>query len=192
MRKNVAIFVGLCFLPGCSRAVTVANYAPADTARAAITAYDKNGDGVLDATELKECPALNGFAKRKGLKKLEAADLESELRAFQDGTVGAVGTSVRVMKGGRPLEGARVTLVPEKFHGSTIRSASGVTDKNGSTQPEQEGGSQIGVAPGFYRIEVSLKNPQGVESLAAKYNAATELGDQVHTAMRGGIVIALE
>ena len=193
MRQSIRLVIGFSLLVGCSRTVAIPNYSPTETARAAFTEYDKDGDGALDAAELERCPALKSFVKRRGkAKTLLLADLEQELLALNQGTIGSMAVSVRVMRAGNPLSGARVTLVPEKFHGTTLKSASGVTGNDGRAQMEQEGSGQIGAAPGFYRIVISLKDAQGSETLPARYNSATELGEQIHTSSKGGIVIKLD
>jgi hypothetical protein len=81
---------------------------------------------------------------------------------------------------GRGLEGATVDFVPEEFLGSDARPASGVTGPGGMTMvsvpvnPADPGAT--GVAPGFYRVEITSK---GGTAIPAKYNIETTLGCEV-------------
>ncbi len=74
----------------------------------------------------------------------------------------------------RALSGATVTLVPEKFMGETVKTATGTTDSTGLghlSMSEQEPGTNVG----YFRIEVSKKQG-GQEIVPAKYNSQTQLG----------------
>src|SRR5262249_8892642 len=76
---------------------------------------------------------------------------------------------------GRPLGGATVTLVPEKFMGPATKPATAVTDEDGSGEFRTEGSGEP-VAPGYYRVKVS-KVVSGKETIPAKYsNEQTTLG----------------
>jgi hypothetical protein len=69
-------------------------------------------------------------------------------------------------------------MVPESFLGSEIQTAAGTTDKTGRAMPSVPAyGSdhRPGVAPGFYRIEITKAD----ENIPAKYNTATILGGEV-------------
>ena len=70
-------------------------------------------------------------------------------------------TACQVHLDGKPLQGATVTYVPEKFLGSSIRQATGVSDERGSVALVTEGEKLSGVQPGLYRVQVSLKNASG-------------------------------
>jgi hypothetical protein len=154
---------------------------PREAARAALAEYDANQDGALDAKELERCPALRSALKRIDknndgrLTADEIADRLTFLR--QEGML--TGISVEVTLDGRPLSGATVTLVPEKFMGPSSKPASAVTDEIGAGVLKGEGPSEEAVPLGYYRVEVSKKNAQGQEMIPARYNTNTVLGQEI-------------
>ena len=89
------------------------------------------------------------------------------------------GISVEVTLDGHPLAGATVTLVPEKFMGPAFKPVSAVTDDWGAGSLKGEGADEDSVPPGYYRTLVSKKNAQGQETIPAKYNTATVLGQEI-------------
>jgi len=191
-RVAALVLLGSVSLCGCTdrpKSVPLPSYAPAATAQRAFAEYDKNKDGALDADELAGCPALKSFAKNelKGAK-LDVDALQARLIRFQDANVGILAVGLKVLRHGSPLVGARVTFVPENFHGGAIKPATGITDDHGSAQLKQEGAEFSGVAPGFYRIQVSLKDAAGQETLPARFNSQTVLGEEVSPWNRGVVV----
>ena len=79
---------------------------------------------------------------------------------------------------GKPLAGAKVVFAPEKFLGGTIPSGSGTTNAKGYAQvscPPATNPAIPGLAPGFYRVEITKDG----EKIPAKYNAETTLGVEV-------------
>jgi hypothetical protein len=70
-------------------------------------------------------------------------------------------------------------LEPEKFLGSGVKPASGVTDRDGSAALKAEGQDLPGVQFGFYRVRISKKDGQGRETLPARYNTQTTLGCEI-------------
>src|SRR5262249_473524 len=85
----------------------------------------------------------------------------------------------RVFLDGKALEGALVTYVPEKFLGSSIKQASGVSDAAGLVQLVVEGEKIPGAQPGFYRVQGSKKNAKGEEIIPGRYNKESTLGTEV-------------
>jgi hypothetical protein len=81
---------------------------------------------------------------------------------------------------GKPLQGATVTYVPEKFMGSSIKPASGVSDERGTVPLIVEGEKLPGVQPGLYRVQISKKDASGQETIPARYNQDTILGAEVY------------
>jgi hypothetical protein len=163
---------------GCSRGAEVARVSPHDAANQALAEYDTNKDGALDAKELEACPALLSALKKLDKNKdgkLSADEIAERLAYFQQDM--PLDVSVEVMLDGKPLPGATVTLVPEKFMGPATKPASAVTDEGGTGQFRIEGSGEP-VARGYYRIQVS-KNVGGRETVPAKYNAQTVLGQEV-------------
>jgi hypothetical protein len=159
---------------------------PRDAASAAMAAYDTNKDGALDAKELESCPALQSALKRIDKNndgRLSAEEITDRL-TFLRSQEAQSGVSVEVTFDGRPLSGATVTLVPEKFMGASFKPLSVVTDEAGSGIVTLEGGSDL--APlGYYRVEVSKKNTKGQESIPARYNTKTVLGYEISPDVEG-------
>jgi hypothetical protein len=154
---------------------------PRAAARAALAEYDTNKDGALDAQELQRCSALLGALKRIDKNndgRLTADEIADRLTFLQrEGTL--MGISVEVTLDGRPLPGATVTLVPEKFMGPAFKPVSAVTDDIGAGQLKGEGAGEDAVPLGYYRILVSKKNAQGQETIPARYNTNTILGQEI-------------
>jgi hypothetical protein len=139
---------------------------------------DANGDGALNAQEMKKVPGL--IPSRPALDadadgKLTAAEIEAWLTRIATSRVAITPGSFTVMWGGRPLPNASVKLVPEPFMGAGMRSAEGVTDAAGIVNPKMAGQSYHGVNPGLYRVEVVGAAPDG-NPLPAKFNTASTLG----------------
>jgi EF hand len=176
-----AILTGLLLLAvGCSRGSSGAQVSPSEAAKQALAEYDTNKDGALDAKELEACPALQSALKRVDANndgRLTADEIADRLTFFQkQGT--EMDVSVEITLDGRALEGATVTLEPEKFMGPSIKSASAVTDEAGAGLLKTEGSGEVPVACGYYRVRIS-KNAQGREVVPAKYNTQSVLGYEV-------------
>src|SRR4051794_9944277 len=80
----------ICALVGCGGSSVPAppSISADDVAAKAIKQYDKNGDGVLDAAELEECPAIKGALKVIDTNKdgkVSAAELEARLAKMVGG-----------------------------------------------------------------------------------------------------------
>src|SRR5262249_27904405 len=107
---------------------------PRDAANQALAEYDANKDGALDAKELEACPGLQSGLKRIDKDndgRLTADEIADRLTLFQQqGMLADV--AVEVTLDGRPLAGATVTLVPEKFMGPSVKPATSVTDEMGT------------------------------------------------------------
>jgi hypothetical protein len=163
-----------------------AQVSPRDAANQALAEYDANKDGALDAKELEACPGLLSALKRVDKNndgRLSADEIADRLAFFQlQGT--QMDVTAEVTLDGRPLAGATVTLVPEKFMGPSVKSASAVTDESGTAVLKTEGSGEVSVACGYYRVQVS-KNVQGREVVPAKYNTKTVLGQEVSPDAQG-------
>jgi hypothetical protein len=137
---------GLLSAAGCwggSTAISAPSLSPQAAAQAAMAEYDVNRDGFLDAHELQRCPALahglNAIDKN-GDKRISADELVERLEAFAASNVGLVGIPCSVQLDGNPLEGAKVTLRPEKFMGESFKPASGVSDHKGHAPADRRPG----------------------------------------------------
>ncbi|HLJ92310.1 MAG TPA: EF-hand domain-containing protein [Gemmataceae bacterium] len=178
------LLLSLILVPGCGPgdAITMPTYTPEKAAQAAMAEYDVNHDGFLDAKELEKCPALKSsleYMDKNSDKRLNAEEIAARIQVYADTLVGLKPVGCRVLLDGRPLEGATVTYVPEKFMGSSIRPASGVTDARGGAALTAEGEKVPGAQPGFYRVQISKKSGSGQEMIPARYNQETTLGVEV-------------
>ncbi len=168
---------------GCSQSGVPAppKFSPSSAASQALAEYDTNKDGALDAKELEQCPALLSALKKIDKNndgRLSADEIAARLTYFQrEGMLTSV--TVEVTLDGRPLPDATVTLMPEKFLGTSFKPALGTTDAAGTAVPMGEGSSQDLISLGYYRIEVSKKDGKGRETIPAKYNSKTTLGREI-------------
>ncbi len=157
----------------------------ADTAgQEAIKLYDTNHDGKISGAELDKVPSLcspQAMANFKSTKEkgVTAADITARIKDWQKTKIGRVGgIAAQVTRNGKPLAGAEVKFVPEKFLGEGLPEGKGTTGPDGSGQvsiPLSEPGEPPGMPPGYYRVEITM--PDG--SIPAKYNTQTILGDEV-------------
>jgi hypothetical protein len=183
--------LSLSLLPGCRVGddLKPPAFSPEAIAQAVMTQYDTNHDGYLDAKELERCPSLKSSLPaldQSGDKRLSADEIAEHIRMYVNSEVALKEVGCRVLLDGRPLEGATVTYVPEKFMGSSIRPACGTSDGRGMVTLVTQGEKLPGVQPGFYRVEISKKNAGGQELLAARYNQDTILGIEISPHQRRG------
>jgi hypothetical protein len=179
------VVVAIALAGGCSRgpsAVAMASVSPSAAAAAAMAAYDTNHDGKISGEEFAKCPALKAAMDTIDTTKdgaITAEKLTKRMNTWLAAKVGRITVTCSVTLNGTPLEGAAVTLVPEKFLGTGIPSAKGETDKSGMAVLVADGGGNVrGVSFGFYRVEIT-KQQGGKEAVPAKYNAQTTLGIEV-------------
>ena len=164
---------------GCSGGSGTDRVKPHDAGAQALADYDTNKDGFLDAKELEACPALLSALKKIDKNndgKLSPDEIAERLAYFQQSGM-QLNVVADIYLDGRPLGGATVTLVPEKFMGPTTKPATATTDDGGTGVFRIEGSGDP-VAPGYYRVKVS-KNVGGRETVPAKYNEQTTLGQEI-------------
>jgi hypothetical protein len=143
--------------------------------------YDSDHDGKIGGAELDQCPALKAAMPQidtTGKKAITADMIAERVKAWQDSKVGRISLSCTVRRNGRPLSGAEVRFVPEKFLGDDVAMAKGTTNANGVTIVSVETTNRSdppGLAPGLYRVEITKAG----ENVPAKYNTATTLGQEV-------------
>jgi hypothetical protein len=160
-----------------------------DAAKKAIEIYDLDKNGYLDAKELEKVPAVR--AAFRGSSKVTEEDIAARMAKWKENKVGRVAFTVSVKHNGRPLPDATVSLVPESFLGSEIQTAVGKTDRSGCaapTVPAYTSDRRPGVAPGFYRVEITKTS----ERIPAKYNTATIFGGEVPDTNENGWNFNLE
>lgn len=156
-------------------------------ASAAMKQYDTNGDGFLSADELEKAPSLKealGTLDTDKDGKISYDEIEARIKVWQGTQIGVMLVKCQVKLNGTPLQGAMVQFEPEDFMGGAILAGDGETDEFGFCSPripkekrpykDMPGGLQTG----FYRIRVS-KMVNGKESIPAKYNTDTTLGQQI-------------
>src|SRR5215213_7125696 len=82
---------------------------PVAASKAAVEQYDKSGDGMLDQTELKACPALlrelRAYDESKD-KKLTADEIGAQISDMFGNNAGMTPLSCTVNLDGFPLSGA--------------------------------------------------------------------------------------
>ena len=185
--KHLWLLVGLLLTAigsfGCSGPQRVAGpeFDSEGAAAQAMELYDSNSDGVLNEQELKASGALqNALAEMDTNSdgELSEEEIRNRVDYFVQGRDGRISLMCRVVKGSSPVPGATVTFVPEPFMESMIESAAGQTNPNGEAIiniDDQFGGIQ----PGFYKVKISRKSASGKESIKAKFNEETILGQEI-------------
>ena len=147
----------------------------------AIAMYDANKDGKLTGDELDKCPGLKAAAATldPGGQGITAEMITERIKRWQNQKVARLPLSCTVLHNGKPLGGAEVRLVPEKFLGGNMTVATGTTNGSGTANPSipvtGERNDPTGVPPGFYRIEIAKS---GLD-IPAKYNTETVFGVEV-------------
>ena len=144
--------------------------------------YDTNKDGKISGAELDKAPALKqGLTNFKSTpeKGVTAADITTRIIAWQGTKVGRIGSvTCSVTRGGKPVAGAEVKFVPEKFLGDTMPVCTGTTGPDGyapMSAPVNGPDDAPGVPPGYYRVEITKPG----ETIPAKFNTQTIFGEEV-------------
>ena len=113
---------------------------------------------------------------------ITAEMIAKRINAWLNRKTGRMSIFCTVFRNGKPLEGAEVKFVPEKFlglGGDPKWIATGKTGATGMTGPSVptsgERTDPSGVPPGFYRIEITKPGL----NIPAKYNTATVLGVEI-------------
>ena len=78
------------------------------------------------------CNARAALRHEQGRTRIPADEIAARLTARFSGGVGLTQVSCRVTVGGRPLDGATVRFVPERFLQSAVKPAVGTTDRQGA------------------------------------------------------------
>jgi hypothetical protein len=158
-----------------------------DAASQAMDMYDKDGDGAIAGSELDGAPALKASMDTLDANKdgaVQEEEIVQRIETWQATKIGIMPVGSGVTLDGRPLVGATVTFDPEPFLGDDIKTAVGETGPSGSATvsiPKDQrptSDTPAGIQIGFYRVRVS-KVVDGKETIPAKYNTETTLGQQV-------------
>jgi hypothetical protein len=181
----VSLLASYCLtaIVGCNRVprVEVPKVNPERGAAQAMEMYDTDKDGKLDANELKKIESLTELAN-DGV--VTAEGIAMQLKKWSDGNVGRLRFNLEILHNKKPLVGADVKLVPEKFMGKAWVVATGKTRENGLAMmsvPEKDPGI-AGIPLGLYRVEITKDG----ESIPAKYNTETTLSIGVYSPAAGG------
>lgn len=183
--KQLAVLVVVLFMmvAGCRQApsrVVAPTWDPEGYAEAVLAKLDKNGDGVLDKGEFSAAPGLAWGAKPIDKDKngsLSRQELVDRFAIYKKMRLGLTSNQMYVYYKGRPLAGAKVTLVPEFFLEGVIEPASGEVFEDGMVDPRIPGVEPSGLRVGYYRVVIESPRVK----IPAKYSSAetTPLGVEV-------------
>ena len=181
---SVALFVGCG--TGASRVYPV-DISPSSASSEAMELYDKDGDGAIAGDELNAVPGIKRhleFYDRDGDQRVTRDEISDRIRDWGNNQLALMGRTYVIKLDGQPLAGATVTLVPEPYLGENVKPASGETGPTGLTRmshadedlPTSTNGRPIpGVKGGTFKIQIT----HPTRKIPAKYNTATELGDEI-------------
>jgi hypothetical protein len=152
----------------------------------AMELYDTNGDGQVAGDELEKAPGLKAALPRldaDGDGGVTADEVAARVAQWQKAGVGLISFSFTVTLNGSPLSDAVVTFEPEAFLGDDVKPASCTTSSGvgGPTIAKEDLPDPTwppGMQHGIYKVKVS-KIIDGRETIPAKYNEATVLGQEV-------------
>lgn len=188
--RNLTLAVGLILVAGCSSgptAVEVPVFDPDGAAQKAMELYDADGDGSIGGEELDKTPGIKATLTSldaNGDGKVDEAEIVRRVAAWQKMSIGLMSLNCEVLLDGAPLEGAAVTFEPDAFLAGSIQAAEGITSPLGAVYPQipkenrPSADDPPGIQAGIYRVRVS-KLVGGKETIPARYNAETTLGQQV-------------
>ena len=186
----VAISLALATLASCNsgpKRVNQPSISASGAGAAAMDEYDTNGDGAVAGEELEKAPGLKAALSnldQDGDGRVTAAEVAERVRAWKNQNTGITNVRCLVVMDGRPLTGAEVVFEPESFLGGEIEKAVGVADSSGTVSPvipkDQRPTPQTppGLRLGLYKVRIS-KIVGGKETVPARYNADTTLGQEV-------------
>jgi hypothetical protein len=167
---SIAVCLASALIVGCDRGAARV-YAPKISSTAAKDAVEQYGaDGKINKEQLAKCPSLAELANEQGV--VTAESIQARLDMWKAGKLGRVVWDCAVTHNNKPLAGATVKFVPEKFLGPNFPTSVGKTNEQGVAYmavPEQ---TPPGVPLGFYKVEITKEG----ENIPAKYNTETILG----------------
>jgi len=158
---------------------------PDEAGQLAISQYDTNADGALSKVELDKCPGVKRAIRlydTNGDSTVSEEEIVYRIRGWQERRVGMMSVTCSVRMDGRPLSGATIRLVPEKYLGDNVKIAAGITIEDGmaflaiddADLPEDQKGLGA-VHVGVYKVQITHPS----RSIPAKYNTNTTLGIDV-------------
>ncbi|MBX3432098.1 MAG: hypothetical protein KF847_02000 [Pirellulales bacterium] len=189
-RLSTCGLLAAAFLTGCSSrpgAIDVPRFDPGAISAKAMELYDKDKDGFIAGSELLSAPGLNAAMKTidtNGDQKIEVGEIAERVRMWGQMQIGLLSFQCSATLDGTPLVGAKVTFEPEEFMLGTIQAAEadlGALGVSSPTIPKEKRPSPDtppGVQAGIYKVRIS-RIQDGKETIPAKYNTETILGQQV-------------
>lgn len=120
--------------------------------------FDKNGNGILEATELDASPGLKQIWRQLKSKQdgLSEEELKKRFETYQSEQAGAVGVQVRLIQGAKGVPDSELTFTPEKFMKDSIPTVIGKTAADGTVTGLTIGQKQVpGLSPGIYSVRAS-------------------------------------
>ena len=180
----------LAALAGCSSGpsrVNAPSISASGAAAEAMKLYDQDGDGFIAAGELDAAPALRAAMKKLDLDadgRISQDEIRQRIEAWKSTGIGVMIITANFRLDGKPLTNAEVTLEPEEFLGGNLQAGVGEIDSTGSAMisiPKDKRPTKDmppGLQLGFYKVRVSKKS-NGQETVPAKYNSETTLGQEV-------------
>lgn len=184
------LLVSASLIVGCSggpSALVAPRIDGGDAGKKALELFDKDGDGFIAGAELDATPGIKAALETIDLDKdgkVTAEEISQRVDAWAATGTGLTTLSGVVKLNGRPLPGATVTFDPEPFLADYLKPAVGETNADGVvsvTIPKENRvppDAPPGLHLGLYRVRVSKKSGDA-ESIPAKYNVETTLGQQV-------------
>ena len=193
----IGVLTSLPLLAGCAEPGEV-SISPEAAAEKAISSYDANNDGAIDAEEAASCPPLASSIRSydaDGDGRLTSDEIANRLKQLFASSSNLAEVSLTVTLDGRPLSGAIVRLRPVDFLADAIPHAEGETDDAGVVSPtigderlpEDFRGLPL-VQHGLYHVVITHPS----QKLAEHYNSASELGFEVDPTSRGGTTARFE
>ncbi|WP_197528479.1 hypothetical protein [Aeoliella mucimassa] len=148
--------------------------------------YDSDGSGSLEAAELDKASGIKAAMTqldKDGDGAVSKSEISSRVSEWTSSKLGLSSLRCRVSQNGRPLSDATVTFEPEPIFDGAIKAGSAVTDANGIANPslpEADLPNPLfgGLRVGFYKVKIS-KVVNGKETIPAKYNTETTLGQEI-------------
>ena len=157
------------------------------TAERAIELYDNNEDGKIDDEELRQCPGVRDLlsvADADGDRTLSPAEISARIEWYKTSGFVLVPFEIQIKNDGKPVVGAKVTMIPEKLLAGTVEPATGVTDSVGRViptidHPDTANGILRGLRPGMYRCQISVVSFQDNKTRPAKYDTVSDFGFEI-------------
>lgn len=182
---SFALSTSCIWLVGCGGPGRIAtpDIDPHESTDAAFELYDVDTDGQLTFEELQSCPSLVDAMPAYDSNSddmLTRPELVEGLQSWINRGIGAMAVPFTVKLDGRPVDGAKVNLVPAEFLDGAIQPASGTADERGAgalKMPAENRPSNIPkhlpvMQPGLYRVEITHPSIE----IPARYNRETTLG----------------